>query len=129
MGHANGLGEKSQLIISADRLMPLFSYTYGSTTVTQNGQDLTSSRSGAGLSLLWGRNFGDPGGPAPINVHTIPRIAFDFTIIEHLTLGAALAFGFGLGGTDEDEAIQGRVEVFLTATYRGRDLTIRPPAA
>jgi hypothetical protein len=34
-------------------------------------------------------------------------VAFDFTIIPKLTLGAALAFGVGLGGTDENEFIQG----------------------
>lgn len=105
-GHANGLGEKGQLIISADRLLPLFSYTYSSVTNTVNNTDLVTSRSGSGLSLLFGRNFGigDANDVAP-NVHTIPRVAFDVTIINHLTIGAALAFGFGLGGTYQEDVV------------------------
>jgi hypothetical protein len=46
----------------------------------------------------------------PINVHTLPRIAFDFTIIQHLTLGIGFALGFGLGGTDKNEFLQGQVK-------------------
>ncbi|MDF2696291.1 MAG: hypothetical protein K0S65_4674, partial [Labilithrix sp.] len=38
-------------------------------------------------------------------VHTIPRAAFDITIIPRLTLGAAIAFGFGLGGTNTSENV------------------------
>jgi hypothetical protein len=101
-GHANGLGEKSELILSADRLIPVFSYSYGSSTETQNGVDATQSINNAGISILWGNNFGQT---SPTNVHTLPRIAADFTIIPHLTLGAALAFGFGLGGTIETETV------------------------
>jgi hypothetical protein len=106
-GHANNLGDKSQLIITADRLIPVFGYTYSSVTTTQNGQELTDSRTGAGMSLLFGRDFGLAEDTVPINVHTLPRLAFDFTIIPHLTLGAAIAFGFGLGGTDKNEFLQG----------------------
>ena len=106
-GHANGLGEKGELIISADRLVPLFSYTRASVTDTQNNIQLESSRSGTGLSLLFGRDLSmaeDPGS-MPINVHSIPRVAIDVTIIKHLTLGAAIAFGFGLGGSHDSEFI------------------------
>ena len=35
----------------------------------------------------------------------------------------------GEAGGLEDEAIQGRLDVFLTATDRGRDLTIHAPGA
>jgi hypothetical protein len=103
-GDANGFGEKGELIVSADRLVPLFSYTYASITDSQNGVEQTNSRSGAGMSLLFGRNLSHAEDlSVPVNVHTIPRVAFDVTIIPRLTLGAALAFSFGLGGTDKDE--------------------------
>jgi hypothetical protein len=107
-GHANGLGEKGQIILSADRLIPVFSYTYGSVTDTQNNVDLTTSRSGSGISLLFGRNLADDESHAvPVNVHTVPRIAFDVTVIKQLTIGAGIAFGFGLGGTRKDQVVQG----------------------
>lgn len=97
---AKGFGDKGQLIISADRLLPVISHTYASTTETRNGVELTHSRSVTGLSLFLGRNVGaDADANVPINVHTIPRVAFDVSVIDHLTVGAALAFGFGLGGT------------------------------
>ncbi len=112
-GDAKGLGEKYQLILSADRLVPLLSYTYASRTETENNIELTDSQSGAGLSILFGRIAGVEGGGlgVPINVHAIPRVAFDFTIIPKLTLGAALAFGFGLGGSNERETLTNNVKL------------------
>ncbi|MBX3259317.1 MAG: hypothetical protein KIS78_21190 [Labilithrix sp.] len=107
-GHANGFGEKGQLILSADRLVPVFNYASSSVTRTENNVELTRSRSGSGLSLLFGRSLAHSDDLAvPVNVHTIPRVAFDVTIIPQLTLGAAIAFGFGLGGTNENENLQG----------------------
>jgi len=104
-GDAKGMGEKYQLFITADRLVPLFAFTRGSSSTIDQGQEVTDSQTGSGISLLFGRNTGYEG--APINVHVVPRIAFDFTIINHLTLGAAIAFGFGLGGTNTNENIVG----------------------
>jgi len=99
-----GLGNKGQLILSADRLVPFFSFTRSSVTQNDRGVDVTDSQTGAGLSLLLGRNIGHyEAFGQPINVHNIPRVAFDFTIIDRLTLGAAIAFGFGLGGSRENE--------------------------
>ncbi len=108
-GHANGFGEKGQLILSADRLVPLVNYTSASVTRTENNIDLTSSRSGSGISLLFGRGFGlaEDDRAVPVNVHTLPRVAFDVTVIPRLTLGGAIAFGFGLGGKDENETLAG----------------------
>jgi hypothetical protein len=48
-GRANGFGDKSQLIITADRLLPVFGYTYSSVTTNQNAYELTDSRSGSGI--------------------------------------------------------------------------------
>ncbi|HVJ93588.1 MAG TPA: outer membrane beta-barrel protein [Labilithrix sp.] len=103
-GNANGFGEKGELIVSADRLVPLFSYTYSSTTRTVGGVELTDSHSGSGLSLLWGQSLARSNTFQP-SVHTIPRVAFDVTVIPRLTIGAAIAFGFGLGGTNETQTV------------------------
>lgn len=111
---AKGLGEKYQLIFSADRLVPLFSYANASITRTENNIELTSSRSGAGLALLLGRNVGIDES-FMVNVHTLPRVAVDFAIIPKLTVGAALAFGFGLGGADDTEVLVGGVKTKRSA--------------
>jgi hypothetical protein len=100
-----GFGEKSQLIISGDRLVPLFSFSHASVTQTQNGIDITSSSSGSGLSFLFGRDA--PTTTGLTNPHSLPRVAFDFTVIHNLTIGGALAFGFGLGGSVDREAVRG----------------------
>jgi len=106
--HANGFGEKGQLLLSADRFVPVFNYASASITRTENGIEATDSRSGSGLSLLFGRSFADNQDfGVPINVHALPRVAFDVTIIPRLTLGGAIAFGFGLGGTNETETVAG----------------------
>jgi hypothetical protein len=116
-GHANNFGDKGQLIISADRLLPVFSFTHASFTDTPNGVDLTTSRSGSGISFFYGRNLASPEATLvtnndflPINVHTIPRIAADFTVIQHLTVGAGLVLAFGLGGTDKTDVIINNVK-------------------
>jgi hypothetical protein len=106
-----GMAEKGNLFISADRLIPLFNYTHGSVTrTTPGGVDLTDSVSGTSLSLLFGYSP-ELGRTGLVNVHTIPRIAFDISIIRHLTLGAGIAFAFGLGGSVEHEAAQGNGKV------------------
>ena len=98
-GDANGLGQKHQLIISADRLVPLFSYSSVSVDSNPNPNTTqTQSTSGSSLSLLWGSNFflGN-------NIHSIPRVAADFTVIDRLTIGGAIAIAFGVGGTTTTE--------------------------
>jgi hypothetical protein len=94
---AKGLGDRSQFIISADRLVPLFAYT--SASVTQDGNDIVTQNSSS-ISLLYGRE-GAGADASTFNPHTIPRVAFDFTIIRGLTLGGALIVAFGLGGSTE----------------------------
>ena len=94
---ANGFGRQGQLILSADRLVPVFSHSNVSVTRTENNVTTTTSQSGSSTSLLFGRNVGVD------TVHTIPRVAVDFTVIDRLTVGGALAFGFTLGGEVESE--------------------------
>jgi hypothetical protein len=94
---ANGFGEKYQLILGVDRLMPALSYTSQTVTSTQGGNIQKSTDSGTSMAVLLGRE------PSLGVVHTMPRVAFDFTIVRHLTLGGSFAFAFGLGGSHEDD--------------------------
>ena len=57
------------------------------------------------------------------------RGQLDYWVFLDGALGQVAGSVNGEGGGVEEEAIQGRVEVFLTATDRGRDLVIRAPAA
>ena len=104
---ANGFGEKHQLIVTADRLLPLIGYTHASVSTTANGQDLTDSHSGVNVSLLFGSSFAST---SIVDVHTLPRIAFDFTVIKSLTVGGAVAFGAGFAGKESQEAVVGGVK-------------------
>jgi hypothetical protein len=115
-GQANGFGGKHTLIISADRLVPLVGYT--SSSVELNGAlpvgaTRSVSTSASGMSFLWGSDFSSysllsqSGTIQPLNVHSLPRVAFDFAVIEHLTIGAGLAFGFGFGGSNEVATVNG----------------------
>lgn len=101
---ANGFGEKGQLILSADRLVPLFSYTRYSTTTTNGASTTTDSTSNSSLSFLFGTEGGSAVGSS---VHTIPRVAFDITVIPRLTIGGAVVIGLGLGGTRRSETVAG----------------------
>lgn len=95
---ANGFGEKGELIVSADRLMPIFSYSSQTVTSNQNGQDTKVSDSGTSIALLLGR---EP--TLAVNPHTVPRIALDYAVINHLTVGGSFVLAFGLGGTHQVE--------------------------
>jgi hypothetical protein len=91
---ANGFGESKQLILSVDRLVPLLSYSSQTTT---NNQGLKTTDSGTSIAVLLGRE------PNLGVVHTLPRVAFDFTIVRHLTLGGSFAFAIGLSGKHEED--------------------------
>lgn len=97
-----GFGEKGNVIISADRLMTLFSYVSRNEDFADTNNNVTVTRtvttSGPAMSLLLGGNI-----PRE-NVHTIPRIALDYTIIPQLTIGGSIAVAFGLGGKQETKA-------------------------
>jgi hypothetical protein len=88
------LGEKGQLIISVDRLVPLFSYT--STKLNNpNGSSTTDSLSR--FSLL-SSGFGGSGFDT-FNIHNVPRVSFDYTVTHGLTLGGSIIVFFSGGGT------------------------------
>ena len=102
---ANGLGEKHQLILSADRLLPLLSYTSQTVTATVGGASFKTTDSGTSAAFLFGRE------PNLGVVHTIPRVAFDYTIVRRLTIGGAFAFALGLGGTHTEDLANGTVVI------------------
>jgi hypothetical protein len=90
---ADEFGDKGQLIFSADRLMPLLSFTQDKLTDNNVNPSQTTTVSSSQISLLWGstsvsgdaNSFLANGGIS--NVYTVPRIGFDYVVIPHLTVG------------------------------------------
>ena len=85
-------GDRGQLILSADRLVPVFSYDRRATDVSVGGVRTETSVSNSSISLLWGNG---------LNPHTVPRVAFDYTVIRGLTVGGSAVVALGVGGSTE----------------------------
>lgn len=90
-------GDRGQLVLGADRLVPLVGYTTQSVTASQGDVTTKVTDSGTSVALLFGRE------PTLGSAHTVPRVAVDFTVARGLTLGTAFAFAFGLGGDHTEE--------------------------
>lgn len=105
---AKGLGEKHQLIVSADRLVPAFAYESRSVDEELPNGTRSTSTSGASSSLLFGSSL------ARLTPHTVPRVGIDFTIIPRLTLGGFVALGLGFGGSRTVETVTNNVRTETT---------------
>jgi hypothetical protein len=95
-----GIGERGQLIFSADRLFPLFSFTHTSTDVPGplgNGVSKAfTTNDQTGISLLWGS-------ATPLTFFTVPRLGFDYVIVPNVTVGGDLVIFFTVGGHNNNE--------------------------
>ncbi|MBS2019473.1 MAG: hypothetical protein JST00_41810 [Deltaproteobacteria bacterium] len=96
----NGLGSKTQLVLSADRLFPFFSFSRASVTSVENNQTRTTAESGASFGFFLGEE------PALGAVHTIPRVAFDAVIVKGFTAGGSFAIALGLSHKQSEETIR-----------------------
>lgn len=90
-------GDRGQLVITADRLVPLVGYTTRSITASDGDTTTTVTDSGASLALLVGHE------PSFGAMHTIPRVAVDYTFLRGLTLGASFVVAFGIDGTHTED--------------------------
>lgn len=120
---AHGFGSQTQMIISADRLMPLIAWSSTTVSSTQGGTTTEVTQSDSSLSLLWG-NDGQALFFGPKSPHTVPRVGLDFVIIPHLTLGGSLGFAFGLGGSTETETRNNNGQVVTVSNDSPSNTTI-----
>lgn len=90
-------GERGQLVITADRLVPVLGYTTQSITVVQGDTTTKVTDSGASLAFFVGR---EPGLGA---IHTVPRVAADFTVLPRLTIGGSFVVALGIDGARTEE--------------------------
>src|ERR1700731_3949987 len=65
-------GDRGQLVLTADRLFPVVSYTTQTITAVEGPTTTRTTDSGASVALFIGRE------PTLAAVHTIPRLAVDF---------------------------------------------------
>ena len=89
-------GERGEIILSADRLFPLFAYSHTSQDdlLPVGSPKETSTNNEASISLLWGSTQ-----PVGENFYTVPRVGFDYVLFPHVTVGGDLIVFFTLGGS------------------------------
>jgi hypothetical protein len=106
----HGLGSKTQLVLTIDRLFPFFSYTRVSTTNVDNNRTQNIAESGASFGFLFGAE------PSVGSVHTIPRLALDAVIVKGFTMGGSFAIALGLSHKETEENIVNQTNVRTEVT-------------
>lgn len=104
---AHSFAQRGQLILSADRLVPLIAYD--DTTVSGTPQTSTSSTT---ISLLPNTNSFLSGNNNTVfsgNFYNIPRIAFDYAVIDRLTIGGSIYAAFTPSSSTNSTAANGTV--------------------
>lgn len=96
-GSPRRFGERRQLVVAADRLMPLVSYTSQAITAVEGDTTTRTTERGGSFAFLVGR---EPGTSA---MHSVPRVAVDVTVLPRLTIGTSFVLAFGLEGTRTEE--------------------------
>jgi hypothetical protein len=101
-----GFGERGQFIVGVDRLFDLFQYTQTSfdAFMPQGGDTKTvTTNTQTSVGFLWGSTW-----PSTNETfYTIPRLGFDYTIVNNVTLGGELIAYFTLGGSSNLEHDRG----------------------
>ena len=106
-GEANGFASETQLILSANRLVPIVSFNSTKVTDTNNGRTSKVTDTGTATSILFGADIA--GGA---HAQSLPRVGVDVSIAAtHITVGGDLAFAFTLGGSHETETNQNNTTV------------------
>lgn len=99
---AQSLGDKGELIISADRLVPLFAYNVNKFEEDAGGGlTRTNTSSQPSFSILPNVNSSVLGAG---NFYNIPRVSLDYAVIQNLTIGGSVILAFTVGGSNETKA-------------------------
>jgi hypothetical protein len=101
---AKQFGDQGEFIFGADRLFSLFAYTQNQFTVSNTNN--TATVTGTSMSIFGGLNSVAVGSNAVgggliagnPTFYNVPRLGFDYTIIQGLTLGGEVIAFFTLGG-------------------------------
>jgi hypothetical protein len=101
-------GEQGQFIVSADRLFELFAFTRVSQDEFNPMPPITKVNDTAtqtSFGLLWGGSSAPTllGAEHMQSFYAVPRVGFDYTIIDNVTIGGELIAWFSLGGSVSTE--------------------------
>jgi hypothetical protein len=121
---AGEFGQRGEVIVSADRLFPLFSYTHFSQDQFVPGagnskQVLFSNQTS--ISLLWGSASGPSvavGSDAAAieTFFTVPRVGIDYVLAHHVTIGGDLAIYFTIGGNTGSDSTMANGGAVVTSS-------------
>jgi hypothetical protein len=100
------IGERGQFIVSADRLVPFFSWSRVAqdafpSMIPAADSDVFAVDTQTSFSFFWGSSFNTTQ-PATV-FFGIPRVGLDYVVIPRLTLGTDLAFFFTVDTHHSDE--------------------------
>jgi hypothetical protein len=97
-------GQQGEFIISADRLVPFFSFDDVSQDNLEAGaadpavKSVTNTVTSSSLSLLYG-GTANPGE----QFFTAPRVGVDYVLVPNVTIGGSIIALFSLGGSSKSE--------------------------
>ncbi len=86
----DGLADRGHFVVSADRLVPLFSWTRVAQDDLNNANASTTTTE-TSFSLLWGST------PGQEVFFSVPRAGFDYTVLPRFTVGGDLIVFFTAG--------------------------------
>ncbi|HEU4412624.1 MAG TPA: hypothetical protein VFS43_45695 [Polyangiaceae bacterium] len=93
----SGFGTQGQFVLGVERLFGLNFYN-GHYEPDNGGPDRNQSRTQ--FSLLW--NNASVGGLPGLNPYAIPRVTFDYAVIDNLTIGGSIGYASVSGEDDID---------------------------
>ncbi len=107
----SGFGTQGQFVLGVERVFGLnfFNGHYEADDPAIGGPDRDQSRTQ--FSLLW--NTATTGGFSGINPYAVPRLTFDYAVIDNLTIGGSIGYASVSG---EDDVDGGGDQDFETAT-------------
>lgn len=92
LAQADGFGQKSQLIVGAERLSGFYSYKIATEVNGQNNQKIDVDVSGSQVSLLWGSSTASTGSVLPVNPASIPRVGADYMFTDLISFGGSVGW-------------------------------------
>jgi hypothetical protein len=113
-------GRQGEFIFSADRLFGFFAFTSDKVDVPDaNAQSHNITTNQTSFSFFWGSNGSffptlvQGGGgafnlsPGTSTFYSVPRLGFDYTIIDNLTIGGNLILFFTVGSSNNEHIQRG----------------------
>lgn len=82
-------GSRGQMAFSADRLFGFYGYSATTNWNEPNQGEYEYKQSGTQMGLLWGASSAENIG---INPYVVPRLSFDYFVIDGLSIGGSLGF-------------------------------------